>query len=216
MRKVVLIALALLLPLAATAGDLEDLIAGVRAHYSKAKDLTVDFEQIATLKTMGGQVRKAYGTIYLKQPDKLRWVYTKPTPKEIISDGNTLVLYYAEEKKAYLSPVKKEFDISTPVSILTGKIDLKKTFTPELLDDENGLARVKLTPKKPAGYQYLIMHINRNGFSIKAIESVDAYGNVTLIKLSNPRFNTGIPDSRFVFTPIEGVEIIDAPMMDFR
>ncbi|MDP8224195.1 MAG: outer membrane lipoprotein carrier protein LolA [Candidatus Lernaella stagnicola] len=216
MRRVIVLTLLLSLTLCsgAWALDLNGVLAGVKARYSKAKDLTVDFEQVAKIKQLGNREKKAHGTIYLARPDKMRWVYKSPPVKEIITDGASLVIYYADEKKAYLDMAGKTFNVAEPIKILSGDIDLKHKYEAELLPEEDGRARIKLTPRRPMGFAHLVLHIEPKTFYVRRVDTVDAYGNVTRISLSTPRFNVNLPESTFVYTPQEGVEIIDAPMMD--
>jgi outer membrane lipoprotein carrier protein len=193
------------------ADDVATLIAGIQGRYGKAKDLTVDFEQTGTVKQMGAHVQKASGVIYFARPNKMRWVYKSAPAKEIVTDGGSLVIYYADEGKAYLKKAGGEFNVGLPMAVLAGNVDVKTQWTPELLADEDGRARLKLTPKTPMGFAYLTLSINRQSFLIERLETVDAYGNVTKTALKNPRFNTKLPESTFTFVPKEGVEIIDMP-----
>ncbi|NLH49809.1 MAG: outer membrane lipoprotein carrier protein LolA [Myxococcales bacterium] len=209
---ILLLLAALLAP--AAADPLTDLIGGIQARYGKAKDLTVDFVQTTVVKQLGNREKRADGVIYLARPDKMRWVYKTAPAKEIITDGTSLVILYVEEKKAYLSKSQGGYNIALPMSILSGEVDVKTQYTPELLPDEGGKARLKLTPKKPLGFNYLVLHINRQGFLVERIDTVDAYGNLNKIELKNPRFNTGLSTGLFSYAPKPGIEIIDAPMMD--
>lgn len=214
-RLSICLIIALLAASLAVAGELETLTAKVKAHYGEVKDFTTDFAQVTTLRQMGGREKKASGTIYLKRPNKMKWVYKTPTQREIISDGNTLAMYMVEEKKVYLSQTKGPYDITEPMRILSGELEASDRLDSTLLEDEGGRARIKLTPKQAAAYKHLIVHIGRESNLVEIIESEDAYGNITKLTLSNQRFNTGLTDSLFVYVPQEGVEIIDAPMNDF-
>lgn len=204
----------LVLAAPAAADPLTDLVGGIQARYGKAKDLTVDFAQTTTVKQLGNREKRADGIIYFARPDKMKWVYKTAPAKEILTDGSSLVILYVEEKKAYLSKSQGGYNIALPMSILSGNVDVKTQYTPELLPDEGGKARLKLTPKKPLGFTYLVLSIDKQGFLVERIDTVDAYGNVTKIQLKNPRFNTGLSHGMFTYTPKPGVEIIDAPMME--
>ncbi|HPM77841.1 MAG TPA: outer membrane lipoprotein carrier protein LolA, partial [bacterium] len=133
----------------------------------------------------------------------------------IISDGSTLVMVSEQEKKAYVTKTGAQFDIRQPLAILTGQVDLCNTYDASLLEPADGRKRIKLVPKKPTGFQSMILHVDPNTSLVQAIESVDAYGNKTLMKLSNQQFNRGLPESKFVFTPRADIEVVDQPMLDF-
>jgi len=205
----------LALPVAALADELADVQAGIQKKYGQAKDLSFDFAQTTTLAQMGGIERTASGRIFLAQPNKLRWEYDTPTKKQIISDGATLVMVSEEEKKAYVTKTGAQFDIRQPLAILTGQVDLCNTYEASLLEPADGRKRLKLVPKKQMGFQSMILHVDPNTSLVQAIESVDAYGNKTMLRLNNQQFNRGLPDSKFVFTPRDDIEIVDQPMLDF-
>jgi outer membrane lipoprotein carrier protein len=212
MRAKLILALAVLaVATAAQADDLDKLIAGIQSRYAKTKDLTVDFEQTMSVKQMGNREQKANGVIYLARPNKMRWVYKSAPAKEIITDGASLVTYYVDEKKAYLAKPGAAFNVGLPMAILAGEVNIKSQYTPELAADENGRARVKLTPKTSLGFAYLVLSVERQGFLIDRIDVIDAYGNANKIELKNPRFNTKLPEGTFTFTPKPGVEIVDMP-----
>jgi outer membrane lipoprotein carrier protein len=212
----VCLCVAILCPALAWGDEVATLIAGIQGKYGKAKDLTVDFEQVVVVKQMGNREQRASGTIYFARPNKMRWVYKSSPAKEIISDGTSLVLYYVEEKKAYLRKTAGNYNIGLPMAVLAGDVDVKTQYTPELLADENGVARLKLTPKKPLGFDYLVLRVNRQTSLVEGAETVDAYGNVTKLTLKNPRFNGGLASGLFTFTPKPGVEVIDSPMMELE
>jgi len=217
MHRKVLCCLLLFAFLATPAGadELQQVLDGIQAKYGKAKDLTLDFEQIAVTQQMGGREKRSGGVIYFARPGKMRWDYQTPRVKQIVSDGKTLVVYYEEEAKAYVSKPSGEFDAALPMAILAGEIDLKTQYTAELLEADKPYARLKLTPKKPLGFEFLVMWINQDSYLVEKVQTTDAYGNVTTILLKNPRFDTKIPEGRFTFAPPPGVEIIDAESVGY-
>jgi outer membrane lipoprotein carrier protein len=214
-RMAVLILVALwLTPALAAAEPLDDLLSGIAARYGKVKNLVVDFEQIAKIKQLGNREKKATGVIRFARPDKMRWEYHSAPAKQIITDGSTLVVWYIEEKKAYLTTAGGHYNVGLPMQILAGEVDVKTQYTPELLaDDAQGRAQIKLTPRKSMGFMYLLLHVKRDGFFVGQIDTVDAYGNVTNIIMKNPRFNVTLPPGIFSYAPKPGVEIVDAPLM---
>ncbi len=215
MRKwLPLLVLALVLPALVGADSVDNLLGKIRGRYGKAKDFTADFKQVTILVQLGGQKKNASGAMAIARPNKMHWVFQTPTKKEIISDGTSLAVYYADEKKVYLGSVQGVFDINAPARILSGEIDIRDMYTPELMPDADGRARLKLTPKKPTSYKYMILHWNQGQSLVEMLETEDTYGNRTVMTLTNQKFNVGLPDSFFVYTPIPGVQIIDAPMMD--
>ncbi len=64
----------------------------LQARYDKVRDFAADFVQ-----TYRGGVLKTKtqerGTLTVKKPGKMRWVYTSPDRKELVSDGTKMYWY---------------------------------------------------------------------------------------------------------------------------
>jgi outer membrane lipoprotein carrier protein len=197
----------------AGAGDLESLLAGVKAKYGKLTDFKADFKQETMVKTLGRKQSKS-GTVMFKRPDKMRWDFQAPAKEQLITDGYTLWMYQPEEKVVYMSKLDQVNNAKVPMQILSGDIDVKKQFNVKLLAPANDDARIELKPKQDAAYEKAILSVNSKTFEIKKIDIYDLYGNVTELSLTNVKFNTKINESKFVFTPIPGVRVEAAPVME--
>src|SRR5687767_10553574 len=109
-------------------GSAEELAGRVQQRYDQIRDFEADFVQTYE----GGVLRTKTterGTVAIKRPGRMRWVYTKPERKEFVSDGTRLYSYLPADKQVIVSPAP-EGQSNTPALFLTGKGNLVRDFTP--------------------------------------------------------------------------------------
>ena len=97
-----------------------DLARNVQRKYEQVRDFSADFEHIYE----GGVLRKKLterGTLLVKKPGMMRWVYTSPEKKEFVSDGRTLYAYVPADKQVIVSTVPPADEASSPAMFLAGK-----------------------------------------------------------------------------------------------
>ena len=72
---------------AAQAGKSADALAReLQARYQSIRDFSADFVQSYRAGVLKTQSQER-GTVAIKKPGKMRWTYTKPERKELVSDG---------------------------------------------------------------------------------------------------------------------------------
>src|SRR5688572_23323527 len=102
---VALIALSLAVQVRAQAGPSADSVARtLQARYQGVRDFAADFEQTyrgGVLRTQASE----RGTVKIKKPGRMRWVYTSPEKKEFVSDGAKIYTYIPADKQVYVSDV---------------------------------------------------------------------------------------------------------------
>ena len=85
------------------AGDPVALAAKVQLRYNGLKDFQGDFVQTYE----GGVLRTKTterGTVAIKRPGRMRFIYTKPERKEFVSDGTRLYTYLVADKQVIVGP----------------------------------------------------------------------------------------------------------------
>jgi len=150
------------------------------------------------------------GTVKVKKPGKMRWVYTAPERKEFVSDGVKIYSHIPEDHQVLVSSVPPDGDASTPALFLSGKGDISRDFTASLVQspvpDATGL---KLIPKRPeAQYEYFIVATTQPGLQIRALATHDRQGGDSVIAFMNLKENQGIPDKEFAFRIPKGADVI--------
>jgi len=181
----------------------------LQQRYQTIKDFSADF--VHTYK--GGVLRtqtSERGTVKIKKPGKMRWVYTAPERKEFVSDGVKIYSHLPQDRQVMVSDVPPDSDASTPAMFLSGKGDIARDFTASIVQspvpDAIGL---KLTPKRPeAQYDYFIVATSQPGLQIRALATHDRQGGDSVIAFMNLKENQGIPDKEFAFRIPKGADVI--------
>ena len=193
--------------------SLEEVVAKVQEQYETHADFKAQFVQESVVKSLGKK-QTAEGSVYFKKPGKMRWVYTKPTKQELISDGKTLWSYRPEEKQVIVSRMAQAFQSKTPSSFLAGIGNLKRDFQARF-DKDAAMGKdysMEMTPVESQGsLEKLYLLVDKGNFQILQARIQDAMGNITQISFSKIQFNNRLADSLFTFTPPKGVEVFQMP-----
>lgn len=193
--------------------SLDEVIAKVQTQYEIRQDFKARFIQETTVKSLGRK-QQSEGMVYFKKPGKMRWIYQKPTPQEIISDGKTLWNYRPEDRQVVVAPMEQAFQSKTPTTFLAGIGHLKKDFQARFVEDPSAGAHygLELTPHEPQGnLEKLFLRVDKKDFKILQARIQDLMGNITQISFSQIQFDNNLSDSLFTFTPPAGVEIFKMP-----
>jgi outer membrane lipoprotein carrier protein len=124
-----LIALAAAWSLHAQSGDPVALAAKIQQRYNAIKDIQGEFVQSYE----GGVLRTRTterGTVAIKRPGRMRFLYTKPEKKEFVSDGNRLYAYMVADKQVIVSPAPGPDQGDIPAMFLAGQSDLARDYIP--------------------------------------------------------------------------------------
>ena len=187
----------------------EELVKALQARYQGVRDFTADFVQTYR----GGVLRTKTterGTVVIKRPGKMRWIYTAPERKEFVSDGRKMYSYIPEDRQVTVSDVPTDSEAPTPVLFLAGKGDLVKDFTAAQAESPvAGSVAVKLTPRrKEPEYEYLIVAVDPATLQIRALTTRDRQGGESTLRFENLQENKGISDKDFAFRIPRGVDVI--------
>jgi len=152
----------------------------------------------------------------------MRWNYNSPERQVLISDGNSISMYFEELNQMIIAPVDQgQADIL--FSFFAGRGPLENSFTildsDPLLDDEitepsTGVTVIYLLPKDPNSQISTIQLYVTEDSLIRRIEFVDHFDTKTTINISNISIDPFQAKSRdeiekiFSFSPPEGTEII--------
>jgi len=177
----------------------------LRRFFTEVNRFSARFSQVV-LDESGKSVQESSGTLWIERPDMFRWDYTKPYKQQIVSDGKHLWVYDAGLQQVTVRPLKGGLG-DTPAMLLSGKGRLEEKFIIKPLDTQNGYEWVQLKPRhKDSGYDDI-----RVGFAqdkLRVIEMVDGFGHVTRVTFDAAKENAPKEDSRFEFTPPEGVDVV--------
>jgi len=187
----------------------ENIVSKVQAAYSAMNDYQADFTQ--EIKT-GRGARSASGKLLIKMPGKMRWDYASPVKKHLITDGNTSWMLLPEENQVYVQPLARSASVKVPLQMLTGTLDFEKDYFASLLEEGDGVHRIRINPKKKnMGFDHAVIHIDKKTLRIVRFELLDLYGTRTTVTLKNAGMNRGMKDGLFAYKPKPGIEVIKVP-----
>ena len=187
------------------------LAARVQQRYNGIKDMSGDFVQTYE----GGVLRTKTterGTIAIKRPGRMRFVYTKPEKKEFVSDGNRLYAHLVADKQVIVSPAPGPDQGDIPAMFLAGQSDLARDYTPSftaLPGAAPGLVTLKLVPRKPsAEFESIGIGVDPQTLQIQFLTAVDSQGGRSSFSFTNLKENLGMSDKQFEFRIPRGVEVV--------
>jgi outer membrane lipoprotein carrier protein len=181
----------------------------LQARYQKIGDFSADFVQTYRGGVLKTQTQER-GTVLVKKPGRMRWVYTSPERKELISDGRKIYWYVPEDKQVVVNDVPPEDQATTPALFLSGKGDISRDFTASYVSGGStaGVA-LKLVPRRPEPeYEHLVVTVDPASLQIRTLATRDRQGGESTLTFSNMKENRNPSDKEFVFRVPRGVNVV--------
>ena len=198
-------------PLAQSSKETAAQLAGrIQARYDTIRDFEADFVQTY----QGGLLRTKtteQGTVAIKRPGRMRWIYTKPERKEFVSNGERIYSYIPQDKQVIVSPMPSG-EQTTPALFLTGRGHLVRDFSSEFTDvpgAAQGTVGLKLTPKKSdPEFEWLMITVNPATLQLQQLVALDRQGGQSIFSFTNMKENRNLSDKLFDFQIPRGVDVI--------
>lgn len=194
---------------------IDELISKAQNRYERTQDVKAHFIQEVTIKSVNKTEREE-GIVYVKNPRRMLWVYSKPKEKKLIINPKKAWLYIPEDHAAYVQDTENIYKSRLGVKFLSGIGKLSEDFSvafskPDNVD-KNGNYLLTLIPKvSETGVDKLYITIDKENFQIIQCSFTDLYGNLTRIRLSDIRINNNLDDKLFTFKPPSGVDVFNMP-----
>jgi len=188
----------------------EDLAGRIQRRYDTIRDFEADFVQSYE----GGVLRTKTterGTVAIKRPGRMRWVYTNPERKEFVSNGQRIYSYLPGDKQVIVSPVPSG-DQTTPALFLTGRGHLVRDFTATFADLPGapaGVVGLRLVPRKAdPEVEWLLLGVDATSLQIRQLVATDRQGGRSSFTFTNLKENRNLSDKLFEFQIPRGVDVI--------
>jgi len=191
-----------------SAGDsAEDVLERVRKSYGRIEDAEVRFTQRVKF-AVARIEQEVSGTLFFKKENKYRVEFEGQT---VVTDGETVWSYSVANNQVLIDLFKLDERSISPERILTAA---PEDFFPSIAGREKiGRADatvLKMAPQKAAmAVKSMKLWVNESDWLIRKVEIVDLHGKETVYIVNSIKTNAGIPDTRFVFQPPDGVEVVD-------
>ena len=209
LAAVLLISLATVAVSAQSAQTPDALARALQDRYQKIVDFSAEFSQSyrsGALKTQSVE----QGTVQVKKPGKMRWIYTRPERKEFVSDGKNIHFYQPAEKQVMVSQVPPEGQRTTPELFLAGQGNFARDFTASTIPPPlQGTVALKLVPRqKDPDYEYFVVMVDPATLQIRALRTLDRQGGESTLTFTKLKENQRISDKTFEFRIPRGVEVV--------
>lgn len=189
------------------------LLERVRKYYADIEDYSAEFIQVFT-KVALSKTTESRGTLILKKPGSMLWLYTKPFEKRWVVNGDTLYVVDPEFEQVFLRRHFKTEDLERSISFLWGRGKLTDSFRVKQVPAKKHAidakyAVLELVPKKGATYARLVLAVDPKTGEVAESIIHETAGNTNHFKFRNPKLNTGVKAKMFEYTPPEHYEVIE-------
>lgn len=195
----------------AHSADVHTIAAAVDHRYNHLQTLKTDFTEIYR---GAGMERTESGTLWLKKPGKMRWLYRSPREKLFVSDGKDAWFYVPGEPQARRTPVRQLDDLRSPLAFLLGKTKLEKELSglspvPDAAPLTAGNVVLRGVPRALADQvSQVILEVTPAGWIDRILlEGTD--GSSTEFRFQGQTEDGKIDDQSFQFEVPPGVEVLD-------
>ena len=186
----------------------ERLARALQDRYQGIRDFSADF--VHTYR--GGVLRTQTterGTVVVKKPGQMRWVYTTPEQKEFVSDGVRMYAYIPEDRQVMVTTLPPDDQATTPAAFLAGRGDIVRDFSAAFENTAAGMTALRLTPyRSEPEFEYLVVEVDPASLQILALTTRDRQGGDSTLSFTDLKENQGVADKEFVFRIPRGVDII--------
>ena len=174
----------------AAAADSPDM-ARLKAHIGSVQTMTASFVQTDS------RGRSAAGTLQLKRPGRVRFQYGSGDLL-LVADGKRLYFldYQVGQKSSFALDKTPLGPLLSGSADFNGKAQILPNNDPRIL-----VARARQTSYGQLTLAFLRSPAAPGGLQMYGWTAVDPQGHRTTVKLSNVRYNAGVPESAFTFTP---------------
>ena len=174
---------------AATSGELK----AVESSLAATQSMTANFLQT------DGKGRQMAGTLSLKRPGKIRFAYGGGVNMLLIANGKTLnfIDYDVGQKSSW--PIAK-----SPLAVLLSPNPDLTRIARLVPSEHKNVVVVRARDARRPEFGTLILAFVRDGsapggLKLEGWTAIDAQNKKTTVRLSNQRYNVGLPDSAFTF-----------------
>jgi outer membrane lipoprotein carrier protein len=192
-------------PVFAAEIDIQRTLKGVEDHYNRAQTLEVAF---AESHTQHGRKQTEKGTLFLRKPGRMRWQYTTPAGKLLVSDGK-FIYYYNGENRAEKMALKETDDMRAPLAFLLGRLNFENDFREFRAQPDRDNVFITAIPKSDKMPYSEVTFLVSPDFVIHWLSVKGQDGTLEYV-FENEKKNPPIQDSMFRFTPPPGVEYVDS------
>ncbi|MBM4271924.1 MAG: outer membrane lipoprotein carrier protein LolA [Deltaproteobacteria bacterium] len=195
--------------------SLDELVSRTQDRYEKTQDLKAKFMQEIHIKSMN-RVEREEGIVYIKNPKRMLWHYTRPKVKKLFITPQGAWLYIPQDRVVYMQSLENMYRSKLAVRFLSGieklRDDFHISFSKPDPVDSRGNYLITLIPKESdPGVNTLFLTIDKESYQVTKCSFSDLYGNVNRIQFTEITINSMLSEKLFNFKPPPGTEVFKMP-----
>ncbi|MDL5034126.1 outer membrane lipoprotein chaperone LolA [Pelomonas sp. APW6] len=182
-----------------------DAVQSLKDFVREVKSGRASFSQTVTAPD-GKRKKTSSGTFEFQRPNLFRFQYQKPFEQLIVGDGQKVWTFDADLNQASSRRIGQAL-AGTPAALLAGG-NIEKDFELKAQPAEGGLEWVLALPRQAEG-NIQQLRVGFKGRELAALEVLDAFGQRSLMQLSQLQTNVAIGADRFRFEVPKGVDLLE-------
>lgn len=186
---------------------LDALLRGVETRYNRAKTLQVLFQEDYT--PPGKARRTDRGILMLRKPLRMRWDYSQPAGKLVISDSKSLWVYTPDDKHVQQLPLQQSDDMRAPLAFLLGKLDFDKEFKNLQARPEGADTRIVAEPKTDKMPYSEVQFLVTGDYRIREVKGTLYDGAVLAFTFDQERLEPVLDPKLFQFVMPKGAALVE-------
>jgi outer membrane lipoprotein carrier protein len=198
-----------LLAVSAIAADakLDTLKRGVETRYNRVKTLQVLFQEDYT--PPGKARRTDRGILMLRRPGRMRWDYSQPAGKLVISDNKFLWVYTPNDNHVQQLKLQESDDMRAPLAFLLGKLDFDREFKNFQVRTEGADTRIIAEPKIDKMPYSEVQFLVTPDYRIREVRGTLFDGAVLAFTFDQERLEPALDPKKFQFVMPKGAELVE-------
>ena len=196
-------------------GKLDEILANMQKAASNITTIYAKMDQIKRDVQIGG-TEKYRGEVFFKHVargnDKIKIVYSIPKGQTVWVVGEAITLYQAEINQAITTTrsaaASKGDEFAFIATPYTSVPELKRQYHIVYVGDDQGMAKLELTPKAKSTIKMLTWWVDQTTWLPVRSIVVESNGTPTTFILTDLKKNQGIPDSAFKVNLPKGTKIV--------
>ena len=196
-------------------GKLDEILANMQKAASDISTIYAKMDQIKRDVQIGG-TEKYRGEVFFKHVakgnDKIKIVYSIPKGQTVWVVGETITLYQAEINQAITTTrsaaASKGDEFAFIATPYTSVPELKRQYNIVYAGDDQGMAKLELTPKAKSSIKKLTWWVDQSTWLPVRSTVVESNGTPTTFILTDVKKNQGISDSTFKVTLPKGTKVV--------
>lgn len=184
----------------------DNILHAVEGHYNHLTSLRASYTEHYTGLGMN---RTETGTLLLRKPGRMRWIYSAPAGKVFVLDGKYGWSYTPGDAQVQRIPAKQLDDLRSPLRFLLGHTELKRELEGISVSPQGPEFVIRGVPKGMAERVRQLSLVVTPAGVIRSLRLEEIDGSATEFTFSELQENLAIPASEFTFTPPAGVAVVN-------